>query len=132
MAHFAEIDENNVVVRVLVTDNKMPNEGHDWLIENLGGTWIQTSYNTRAGVHLENKTPVRKNFAGVGFAYDTELDAFIPPKPFESWILNQETCLWESPVPYPTDGNSYLWDEQSIGWTLIQLETETVQPEVGA
>lgn len=106
MAHFAELDDNNVVLRVLVTDNDFPNEGYDWLIENLGGTWVQTSYNAT----------IRKNFAGIGFTYDEALDAFIPPKPFDSWLLNEETCQWEAPKPYPTDGKLYLWDEESEEW----------------
>jgi hypothetical protein len=106
MAHFAELDQNNIVVRVLVTDNDFPNEGYDWLVETLGGTWVQTSYNAR----------IRKNFAGVGFTYDEALDAFIPPKPFESWLLNEETCLWEAPKPYPTDGKYYNWDEETQDW----------------
>ena len=106
MAHFAELDDNNIVVRVLVTDNDYPNEGYDWLVENLGGTWVQTSYNAR----------IRKNFAGVGFSYDEALDAFIHPKPYESWLLNEETCLWEAPTPYPTDGKYYNWDEETQDW----------------
>lgn len=106
MAHFAKLDENNIVVRVLVTDNDFPNEGYDWLVENLGGNWVQTSYNAR----------IRKNFAGVGFTYDEALDAFIPPKPFESWLLNEETCFWEAPKPYPTDGQNYNWDEETQDW----------------
>jgi hypothetical protein len=106
MAHFAELDETNTVVRVLVTDNDFPNEGYDWLVENLGGTWIQTSYNAR----------IRKNFAGVGFTYDEDLDAFIAPKPFDSWLLDEETCLWEAPTPYPTDGKNYNWDEETQDW----------------
>jgi len=106
MAHFAELDDNNIVVRVLVTDNDYPNEGYDWLVENLGGTWVQTSYNAT----------IRKNFAGVGFTYDEALDAFIPPKPFDSWLLNEETCLWEAPTPYPTDGQNYNWDEETQDW----------------
>jgi hypothetical protein len=106
MAHFAELDENNIVVRVLVTDNDFPNEGYDWLVETLGGTWVQTSYNAT----------IRKNFAGVGFTYDEALDAFIPPKPYASWSLNEETCLWEAPTPYPTDGKNYNWDEKTQDW----------------
>jgi hypothetical protein len=106
MAHFAELDENNTVIRVLVTDNDFPNEGYNWLVETLGGTWVQTSYNAR----------IRKNFAGVGFTYDEALDAFIPPKPFDSWLLNEETCNWEAPKPYPTDGKLYNWDEESQEW----------------
>lgn len=112
MAHFAELDENNVVTRVLVTSNEMPNEGYDWLIENLGGTWVQTSYNAN----------IRKNFAGIGFTYDEELDAFIAPKPFDSWVLDQQTCKWEAPIPYPEDGKAYSWDESQLNWVELQGE----------
>ena len=109
MSHFAEINENNIVIRVLVGDNEMPNEGYDWFVENLGGTWIQTSYNGN----------FRKNFAGIGFVYDKDRDAFIPPQPFPSWLLNEEACLWEPPVPYPDDGAEYYWDEEVHSWSLI-------------
>ena len=111
MAHFAEINENGIVLRVLVTDNDFPNEGYDWLVENLGGTWVQTSYNGN----------FRKNFAGEGFYYDAERDAFIPPKPFESWELNEDTCNWEAPTPYPTDGKIYRWDEESLSWIEVEI-----------
>jgi hypothetical protein len=110
MAHFAEIDKNNIVTRVLVTDNDFPNEGHDWLIETFGGRWIQTSYNGK----------IRKNFAGVGFVYDELKDAFIPPKPFDSWILDEKTCWWKSPVDYPIDGKNYNWDEDSQKWIEVE------------
>jgi len=106
MAHFAELDENNIVLQVLVTDNDYPNEGYDWLVETFGGIWVQTSYNAT----------IRKNFAGIGFSYDETRDAFIPPKPFESWLLNEETCNWEAPKPYPTDEKPYSWDEESQEW----------------
>jgi hypothetical protein len=106
MAHFAEIDENNIVSRVLVTNNDFPNEGYNWLIENLGGTWIKTSYNGN----------IRKNFAGIGYTYDEGRDAFIPPKPYQSWLLNEDTCQWEAPTAYPTDGKLYTWDEDSQEW----------------
>jgi hypothetical protein len=106
MAHFAEIDENNIVLRVLVTNNDFPNEGYNWLIENLGGTWIKTSYNAN----------IRKNFAGIGYTYDEGRDAFIPPKPYQSWLLNEDTCQWEAPTAYPTDGKLYTWDEDSQEW----------------
>jgi hypothetical protein len=110
MAHWAELDSNNVVVRVLVTDNNDPNddEGYKWLIDNLGGTWIKTSYNAT----------IRKNYAGIGFTYDSQLDAFIPPKPFISWLLNEETANWDAPVPKP-QGN-YRWDEESLTWLEVQ------------
>ena len=98
MAHFAQIDENNIVLRVLVTDNNDPNgdEGYQWLIDNLGGTWIKTSYNTYGNQHYNGGIPLRGNFAGLGFYYDEEKDAFIPPAPEQgTWILNEDTFLWE-------------------------------------
>lgn len=106
MSHFAELDENNVVIRVLVGDNNLPNEGYDWFVERLGGRWVQTSYNAN----------FRKNFASVGYSYDEVRDAFIPPKPYESWVLNEETCLWEAPVPRPEDDKIYYWNEDSLTW----------------
>ena len=116
MAHWAEIDENNLVLRVLVGNNDDLDEGYQWLIDNLGGTWIKTSYNTRGGQHILGGKPLRKNYAGIGYTYDEERDAFIPPKPFDSWILNEETCFWESPIAYPNDGEFYIWDENSKNW----------------
>jgi hypothetical protein len=98
MAHWAEIDENNIVKRVVVTNNDTQDEGYLWLLENLGGNWIQTSYNTYQGQHLLGGTPVRKNFAGIGFTYDQDRDAFIPPKPEPNFILDEETCDWVEPV----------------------------------
>jgi hypothetical protein len=106
MAHWAELDENNVVIRVTVGDNNDPDEGYQWLIDNLGGRWVKTSYNAT----------IRKNYAGIGFTYDEERDAFIPPKPFGSWVLNEDTGLWEPPIEYPNDENLYFWDESSISW----------------
>lgn len=97
MAHFAEIDKNNIVIRVLVADNNDPNndEGYQWLIDNLGGTWIKTSYNTIGGIHMLGGKPLRKNYAAIGDTYDAIRDAFIPPKPDGNWVLNEDTCLWE-------------------------------------
>ena len=111
MAHWAEIDFDNKVIRVLVGDNNDPagDEGYSWLIENLGGTWVKTSYNAR----------IRKNYAGIGFQYDTERDAFIPPKPFDSWLLDEETCRWEAPTPMPTDDKVYRWDEDTTSWVEV-------------
>lgn len=122
MAHWAEIDDNNIVLRVLVGDNNDPagDEGYSWLVNNLGGTWIKTSYNTFGGVHREGGEPLRKNYAGAGYTYDAERDAFIPPKPFDSWELDEDTCLWEAPVPYPDDELFYGWDEPTLSW--IQIE----------
>jgi hypothetical protein len=108
MAHFAKI-ENGIVTDVIVAEKE--------LVDTLNGNWVQTSYNTYAGVHTSGGTPLRKNYAGIGFTYDEELDAFIPPKPFNSWILNEETCLWEPPVQRP-DGR-YLWNEQEQNWVPI-------------
>lgn len=112
MAHFAEINSNNIVLRVVVTNNQEINEGYDWLVANLGGTWVQTSYNAT----------IRKNFAGIGFTYDSERDAFIPPKPFESWLLDEETATWRAPVAMPNDGKDYQWSEDSQNWLEIAGE----------
>lgn len=112
MAHFARI-ENNIVTQVIVADTK------EWCEANLGGEWVQTSYNTYGGVHKLGGEPLRKNYAGVGFSYDAEKDAFIPPQPYASWTLNEETCLWESPVPYPNDNNVYVWDEEKVDWIKL-------------
>ena len=122
MAHFAEIDGNNVVIRVLVVDDMHEHRGHDYLANEcgLGGTWIKTSYNTLGGQHQKNGTPFRKNFAGIGYTYDEEKDAFIPPKIFDSHILNEETCLWEAPIPMPTDGKIYVWSEDELNWQELE------------
>jgi hypothetical protein len=108
MAHWAQIDTENIVTRVLVGDNNDPNgdEGYQWLVDNLGGTWVKTSYSGS----------IRKNYAGIGYYFDEVLDAFIPPKPFESWVLNEETCHWEAPIAYPTDDLMYTWDEETQNW----------------
>jgi len=113
MSSWAEIDNNNKVLRVLVGDNNDPSgdEGYQWLIDNLGGTWIKTSYNRN----------IRKQFAGVGFTYDPVRDAFIPPKPYESWLLNEDSCLWEAPVAMPTDGKLYMWDEETLSWKEVAI-----------
>ena len=120
MAHFAEIDENNIVIRVLVTDNNDENgdEGLQMLNQVFGGTWIKASYNTIAGVHKRGGTPFRKNFPGTGYIYDENRDAFYTPKPFESWVLNEDTCVWNAPVEYPTDGQKYFWNEDTLSWEL--------------
>lgn len=119
MAYFAQI-ENGIVVQVLSVANDHEYRGQEFLADDLGlgGLWIQTSYNTRGGVHLLGGVPLRKNYAGIGYIYDEQRDAFIPPQPFPSWILNDESCLWEPPVPMPTDGNIYFWDEATLTWAL--------------
>jgi hypothetical protein len=99
MAHWAEIDENNIVLRVTVGSNDDSDEGYQWLIDNLGGTWVKTSYNTTGGVHSLGGTPLRKNYAGIGYSYDSERDAFIAPMPDGvGWVLNEDTCLWENSI----------------------------------
>lgn len=121
MAHFAEIDGQGVVLRVLVVDNAQEADGQNFLANTLGlgGTWVKTSYNTIGGVHSNGGTPFRKNYAGVGYTYDSVRDAFIPPKPYNSWILNEDSCLWEAPVAMPTDGARYTWNEETISWDLV-------------
>ena len=121
MAHFAEIDENGVVLRVLVVDNAQENDGQNFLANTLGlgGTWVKTSYNTKGGVHSSSGTPFRKNYAGIGYTYDSVRDAFISPKPYASWTLNEDSCLWEAPVAYPTDGAMYTWNEETTSWDLV-------------
>ena len=110
MAYWAEIDDNNKVVRVLATDNNDPNEdeGYKWLVDNFGGKWIQTSYNNR----------IRKQYAGIGFTYDKTNDVFVAPQPFPSWTLD-ENHDWQPPISMPDDGMSYFWDEENQSWSLI-------------
>lgn len=122
MAHFAEIDADNVVVRVLVVPDVQENRGQEYLADDLGlgGTWKKTSYNTQGGVHVNGGTPYRKNYAGIGYTYDAARDAFIPPKPFASWTLNEDTCNWDAPVAMPTDGKMYRWDEATTNWIEVE------------
>tara|TARA_R110002049_G_scaffold290703_1_gene474273 strand:+ start:17 stop:394 length:378 start_codon:yes stop_codon:yes gene_type:complete len=123
MAHFCKLGKGNKVITIEVVNNdSAPNEqaGIDFL-NNLYGTndiWKQTSYNTIGGVHLLGGTPFRKNYAGIDFKYNEVKDAFIPPRPFNSWTLNEETCLWDAPVSYPTDGQRYKWNENNQSWDL--------------
>jgi hypothetical protein len=120
MAHYAFLDANNIVTEVIVGKN----EGEDnvdweqWYGEFRGQVCKRTSYNTVGGIHNNGGTPFRKNYAGIGYAYDSQRDAFIPPKPYESWVLNEGSCLWEPPVAMPTDGQMYTWDEENINWIL--------------
>ena len=111
MAHFAQV-ENGIVTQVIVAEQDVIDSG-------LFGTgWVQTSYNTHGGQHPEGR-PLRKNYAGIGYTYDATRDAFIPPKPFQSWLLNETTCLWESPAPMLTDGKRYTWDESITSWIEV-------------
>ena len=116
MAHFAELDNNNIVVRVIVVADENEADGENWCRNLLGGFWKKTSYNTQAGVHLTGGTPFRKNYAGIGYSYDPTRDAFIPPKPFNSCVLNENTCVWDPPTPMPSDGKLYRWDEDTLAW----------------
>jgi hypothetical protein len=132
MAHYAFLDQNNTVTEVIVGKNE--NEDNiDWEVHYgnfRGQTCKRTSYNTQGGVHALGGTPLRKNYAGVGYTYDSERDAFIPPKPFASWTLDENTCLWSAPTPYPADTGTtespkrYDWDEETVSWTLVEATPE--------
>lgn len=115
MSHFAQIDGNNIVTQVIVIEQDVVDTG----LFGDPNSWIQTSYNTSGGIHLLGGTPLRKNYAGIGYTYDSTRDAFIPPKPFNSWTLNETTCLWEAPIAMPDDGKMYSWDEETTSWTEI-------------
>ena len=117
MAHFAKVLKGKVV-EVIVAEIDF----FDVYVDNTPGRWIQTSYNTRGGVHTLGGTPLRKNYAGVGYTYDSAKDAFIPPKEFNSWILNEETCLWNPPIEMPTEGGPYIWDEETQNWKVLTEE----------
>ena len=121
MAHYAFLDENNVVTEVIVGKNE-GEDNTDWEVHYgnfRGQTCKRTSYNTQGGVHSAGGTPLRKNYAGIGYTYDSQRDAFIPPKPFDSWVLDEETCLWQAPTPMPEDGGMYVWDEETQAWVEI-------------
>jgi hypothetical protein len=128
MASFAKIGLNSKVIEVLSVVNEVLYDsngveqevnGIDFLTKLTGyPVWKQTSYNTHGGVHNNGGTPLRKNHAGIGYTYDEDRDAFIPKKPFNSWILNEDICLWEAPIPYPQDNNQYKWNEQNLSWDL--------------
>lgn len=113
MSHFAKVLDGKVV-QVIVAEPEFFNT----FVDSSPGQWIQTSYNTYGGQHPEGR-PLRKNYAGIGYTYDAQKDAFIPPKPFESWILNEETCLWNAPIQKPNDGKQYEWDEKTISWIEV-------------
>ena len=126
MAHFAKVN-NGIVEQVIVADP----EFFDTFVDSSPGQWIQTSYNTRGGVHYDPATgepsadqskALRKNYAGIGYSYDAQRDAFIPPKPYASWVLNEQTCLWDAPVAMPTDGGRYAWNESTQAWDAVPDE----------
>jgi hypothetical protein len=116
MAHYAKV-QNGLVTQVIVAEAEFFNT----FVDTSPGTWIQTSYNTRGGQHTLGGTPLRKNYAGIGYTYNTDLDAFIPPKPYASWVLDEETCLWNAPVAKP-EGN-YTWNEDEQSWDLVPEES---------
>lgn len=121
MSHWAEIDENNIVLRVTVGDNNDPNgdEGYQWLVDNLGGTWVKTSYNTIKGVHSEGGTPLRWTFAGVGYIYRADLDAFIAPSTYAGWVFDSTIMDWVAPAAKP-DSGLWIWDNETVSWKEIE------------
>ena len=131
MASFAKIGLNNKVIEVLSVVNEVLHDsngieqesiGIDFLTKLTGyPVWKQTSYNTRGGVHLYGGTPLRKNHAGIGYTYDEDRDAFIPKKPFNSWVLNEDTCIWNAPVAMPIDENIYKWNESTLTWDIVEV-----------
>ena len=114
MSHFAKV-ENGIVTQVIVAEQDVIDSGI------FGHGWVQTSYNTHGGQHANGGTPLRKNYAGIGYTYDSGRDAFIPQKPFPSWLLSEETCLWSAPTPMPTDEKRYRWDEPTLAWVEAEL-----------
>ena len=114
MGHFAKV-QDGIVTKVIVAEP----EFFDTFVDDSPGRWVQTSYNTHGGVHASGGTPLRKNYAGIGFTYDRVRDAFVPPQPFASWTLNETTCLWDSPVAYPDDGSVYKWNEDTTSWIEV-------------
>ena len=116
MSKFAKVLDGKVV-NVIVAES----EFFDTFVDSSPGTWLQTSYNTSGGKHPEGR-PLRKNYAGIGYTYDPARDAFIPPQPYASWTLDEETCQWQSPVAMPTDGKAYVWDEETLQWTEPKVE----------
>jgi hypothetical protein len=110
MSHFAKI-EDEIVTQVIVAEQDF--------VDTQSGTWVQTSYNTHGGQHSQGGTPLRKNYAGINYIYDSTRDAFYTPQPYPSWTLNETTCLWEAPVAYPSDGKMYNWNESTTGWVEV-------------
>ena len=115
MGHFAKVVDGKVT-QVIVAEP----EFFTTFVDSNPGEWIQTSYNTQGGVHQLGGTPLRKNYAGIDYTYDRIRDAFIPPQPYPSWILNEDTCLWSSPIPRPDDGKLYVWNEETLNWEKVE------------
>jgi hypothetical protein len=117
MSNFANLNEENVVINVIVGNPNLSDKKNLELVKKIfDGKWVQTSYNTFAGEHKLGGIPLRKNYAGIGMTYDEEKDAFLYPKPYESWLLEEETCQWKAPIEMPTDDKMYVWDETSVNW----------------
>lgn len=130
MAYFARVNEDNIVEEVLSVPNDQEHRGSEFLADDLGlgGNWIKTSYNSRAGVHYlpDSEMPsgephLRYNYAGVGYTYDPVRDAFIPPKRFDSWVLDENTCNWVAPIPYPEEPGFWRWNEETVSWELHDI-----------
>ena len=122
MAHFAKLGVGNIVEQVIVVHNSVITDSNGIEQEQLGVDFINKLYNTRdVWKQTSYNNNIRKNFAGIGYQYDQTRDAFIPPKPFNSWILNEDTCRWESPVAYPQDGNEYKWNESTLTWDIVEV-----------
>lgn len=116
MSHFAKV-LNGIVTQVIVAET----EFFQTFVDSSPGEWIQTSYNTYGGQHKNGGTPLRKNYAGIGYTYDSTRDAFIPPKPYPSWTMSEETCLWSAPIPMPTDNKRYSWNEATLAWVEVTI-----------
>jgi hypothetical protein len=139
MAHFAQIDLTSKVINVLVVPDDQASRGNDYLSKDLGlgGNWVQTSYNTRGGVHYgadgqpDGGTALRMNYAGLGYTYNSTLDAFVPPQPYASWVLDTATCYWQAPVPMPApvDGAIWVWDEPTLAWVSKELPKPVIATE---
>ena len=132
MAYFAKLGTGNIVEQVISINNAVITDANGVEQEQLGinfinqlyntnETWKQTSYNTHGGIHNNGGTPFRKNHAGIGYQYDSQRDAFIPIKPYNSWVLNEQTCTWEAPVARPNDEGLYTWNEQTLSWDLVTI-----------
>ena len=119
MAHYAELNHESIVIRVIPGWDETEKSGMEQiLLLETGNIWKRTSYNTQGGKHPDNK-PFRKNYAGIGYKYDVQRDAFIPPKPFPSWVLDESSCLWNAPTPMPNDNKRYAWDEATTSWVEV-------------
>jgi hypothetical protein len=127
MAHFAKVVDG-IVTQVIVAEP----EFFETFVDSSPGEWIQTSYNTHGGVHANGGTPLRKNYAGIGFTYDRTKDAFIPPKPYSKWVLNDTTCLWDAPTQMPNDGKRYDWDDTAGNWVEVpEVEQQPIPTPEG-